>query len=58
MGQFDSNVLGQFNVIVRGAAVSYAVVPLPGTFWPFALGFLALVGYEWRQWRQAGLQVG
>lgn len=35
-----------------------AAVSVPGTFWPFALGFLALVGYDWRQRRQAGLQVG
>lgn len=47
------NQSGTGNFSVRTAAV-----PLPSTFWPFVVGFLALVGYDWRQRRQAGLQVG
>ena len=39
--------------------ISYqsASVTIPGTVGPFALGFLALVAYEWRQRRQAEMQV-
>jgi len=44
--------------VTESLAYAPAAVSVPGTFWPFALGFLALVGYDWRQRRQAGMWVG
>ena len=38
---------------------AYSAVPIPNTFWLFAGGLLLFfLTYDWRQRRQAGMQVG
>jgi len=57
LGQYADDV-DNFTVLSGQGSYVQRAVPEPTTFLLLALGLLALLGYEWRQRRQAGMQVG